>query len=841
MNPRSGLARGSAVTFVLLAAALAAALFGNDYQRYVLGLAATLSLVGSGLNVMMGLTGQISLGHAGFFALGAYAAGILATQFSMGLGLASVAAVVLSGAAGVLLSLPALRVRGPYLAMVTIAFGFVIEQAIADWKTLTGGWNGLVGIPMPAPFGEPLSSQAMTLIEVGLAFAAVPAFEWLRGSRWGLIMRATRSSEVAARSLGVNLVLVRSIAFGLSAAITGLAGALFAASNSFISPESFPFFLSITFVLIVLIGGEGHAAGPIFGAALVVLLPESLASLAEYRLLFFGVLLLIVLRLLPQGLGGLLPLRAARGGQSAAMDGLAVGVADEQGLLEQARAWLAPAAPASLVTEGLLKRFGGNVALADVSITVPPGEITALIGPNGAGKTTFINLACGFYPSDAGSIRLGAADLTRRPMHVRARTGLVRTFQTTQLFDNLSVLDNVRIGLLQGRLAGSVPADAEAIACGLLREAGYAGDPRADAGSLAHVDRRLVELARALATRPIVLLLDEPAAGLSRGEKDALVASLQRIASHRIGVFLIEHDMGVVMGASSRIHVMDAGRPLAEGSADEIAASDTVRRAYLGDADAVRTRRRTGLAAGAGDSPASASALLLEFDAVDAGYGAVQVLRQVAFGVGSGSVTAILGPNGAGKSTVMRVASGLLPAREGQVRFKGQALDQVPAQARARQGLVLVPEGRQVFGELSVEDNIRLGATACGGIDPEALEALFVRFPLLAPLRHRAAGLLSGGEQQVLALARGLAAKPELLLLDEPTLGLAPAIAQTLFDALHTLADEGLALVVADQMSHLAVPLADEVLVLSQGVVAARVAGGEADAQAIEAAYFGRV
>ena len=841
--------RGGITGVLLLVAALGAAALGNDYQIYILGVAATSALVGAGLNIMLGLTGQLSLGHAGFLALGAYLPTILASRLSIGYGSASLLGMLLTGLVGACLSIPALRVRGPYLAMVTIAFGFVVEQGIADWKDLTGGWNGLSGIGTPEPFGKPLSPRALTLLEVGLAFAAVPAFAWLRQSRLGLLMRATRNSEVAARSIGVDLVLVRALAFGLSAAITGLAGALLASSTSFISPESFPFFLSITFVLIVLIGGEGHPLGPILGSCIVVLLPELFSGLAEYRLLFFGVLLFVVLRLLPHGLAGLITAssRSAGGSEASANPGHPAAPADPADPADTADArdadsraavWLRPPLPSGLVCRALDKRFGGNRALEGVSINIPPGEITALIGPNGAGKTTFINLVCGFYSADGGSIDFGAAGLGPAAMHQRARAGIVRTFQTTQLFDDLSVLENVRAALTQGRITRREPVDGAGLARALLREVGYRGPVDIPAGALAHVDRRLVELARALAARPRVLLLDEPGAGLSRSEKVVLVKVLTDIAQHGIAVFLIEHDMRVVMSASSTVYVLDGGRPLAQGTPAAVADDARVKQAYLGTSDPVHTRRRRDQgAAGRVSVPQ-----LLSIDGVAASYGAIGVIQGVSIQMCAGSVTAILGANGAGKSTLMKTLSGLLPHTAGAILFHGKSLAGTAAFERARRGLVLVPEGRQIFPDMSVVDNLRLGATARGGITAADLERLLARFPRLVPLRDRPAGLLSGGEQQMLALGRGIAAGPQLLLLDEPTLGLAPAVALELFAALEDLAQAGLSLLIADQMSHLVLPLADDIHIMSQGKITAHLPGAQGvDPDRLERAYFDRL
>ena len=274
------------------AAATLGAFYGNNYHLLIIGTIAISAIVATGLNVLFGLAGQISFGHAGFFAIGAYTASILSAKTELPFVLAALAGAALAAAAGALLAVPALRVRGPYLAMVTIAFGFVVEQGAAEWKGVTGGWNGFMNIPRPGWIGGAMDDRALAIACAVLAAWLHYGFARFASTRWGLAMRATRDAEIAAQSLGANLVAVRTLAFAISAAITGFAGALFATLQGFISPESFPFFLSITFVLLVLVGGQGSASGPLLGALVVVLLPEMLSSLAEYRLMFFGGLLL---------------------------------------------------------------------------------------------------------------------------------------------------------------------------------------------------------------------------------------------------------------------------------------------------------------------------------------------------------------------------------------------------------------------------------------------------------------------------------------------------------------------------------------------------------------------
>ena len=748
----------------------------NEYQVLVIGTVAITAIVGVGLNILMGLVGQTSLGHAAFYAIGAYVGTIATMKFGLPFLLSLLCAAVISGLAGALLSLPALRVKGPYLAMVTIAFGYFVEQGIAEWKDVTGGWNGIMGIPQPSLFGYVLDSAGIAILAVVISALLIPAYALFASSKWGVVMRATRGAEVAASAIGTNLMLVRVIAFALSAALTGVAGCLFAVLNGFISPESFPFFQSIIFLLMVMIGGIGQAAGPLVGAVMVILLPEALSSLAEYRLMFFGGLLLIVLLVAPNGLTGTLGHTTRRFFKT-----LPFFVQVDE---VRALSWFSLKQAGLLKLEKLGVVFGGNIALQDVTLQAHTGQVTSLIGPNGAGKTTLLNLVTGFYQPSTGSVFLNDTSLSTLPGYQVGRSGIARTYQTSQLFGDMSVLENVYFGLLQGRLTGyRLPEQPMQLCAALLSFAGYQGDGNVRADSLAHVDRRLVEIARALATRPSMIMLDEPAAGLSADEKSQLGVVLKNIAAQGVGVFIIEHDMALVMSISDQIHVLDQGKLIASGMPAEIQQDARVRAAYLGNGD---SKFFSNIAEQINDfEPAHTDVLVVSN--LCANYGAANVLNNIDLSVKKNQTACILGANGAGKSTLMRAISGLHKKFIGSIAFDGRDITDLPAHQIAALGLVMVPEGRQVFIELSVEDNIKIGAHARGGLSNEKLEYLYTIFPKLKTLRTRRAGLLSGGEQQMLALARGLAANPVVLLLDEPSLGLAPAIVDELFVRLAAL------------------------------------------------------
>ena len=399
------------------------------------------------------------------------------------------------------------------------------------------------------------------------------------------------------------------------------------------------------------------------------------------------------------------------------------------------------------------------------------------------------------------------------------RNGLSRTYQTSQLFGSLSVLDNVYFGLLQGRLWGSIPVASRDDFCAqLLRVVGYQGSVTQTADALAHVDRRLVEIARALAAQPAFVLLDEPAAGLSAEEKIQLAVVLKHIAGAGIGVLVIEHDMALVMSISDRIHVLDSGRLIASGTPAEIQQSAVVRAAYLGSGESTFLKQATKQPSSLVETsePARAQDILVIGD-ISAHYGAANVLTDVGFAVRQGDTVAVLGANGAGKSTLMRVLSGLHQQFSGAIGFDGRDISHLAAHQVARLGLLMVPEGRQVFAELSVEDNIRIGAYARAELTAEKLQAIYAMFPKLASLKTRRAGLLSGGEQQMLAIARGLAGEPLVLLLDEPSLGLAPAIVEDLFLRLAELKARGLTLLLVDQRADMALALSDRANLLAAG------------------------
>jgi branched-chain amino acid transport system ATP-binding protein len=783
---------------------------GNGYELQILSTVGLITMVGVGLNILMGMVGQVSLGHAGFYAIGAYTCAILTTNHGISFWLAFPAAGILAGLVGTVLALPALRVRGPYLAMITIAFGFIVEHGSIEWRGLTGGANGLMGIPKPSAFGYEFDERGVALLIIAVTAISVLLFARLAKSRWGLALRAVKDSEVAAESLGLSVVAIHTMAFTLSAVFTGLAGALFAPLTSFVSPGSFPFFLSIEFLLVVIVGGSGLVLGPLLGAMVVVLMPEFLSAMAEYRLLFFGSLLLIVMWVTPSGIAGAILNRFRRPNLKTAKPGGATVL----GYISQG------AKSQSLTIEDLCISFGGVCALDGVGLTALPGKVTSIIGPNGAGKTTVLNLMCGFYKADDGLVNLGEKNCAQLPPYAIARAGIARTYQTTQLFDSMSVLDNLLIALRRGRLGSILNSlfrvekddGLRRTAENLLAFVGYGGPMHSAAGDLPHVDKRLVEIARALAMQPQVILLDEPAAGLGHQETVRVSALIKRIAETGVTVVLVEHHMNLVMNISDNIMVLDAGACISTGEPAVVRNDPAVLRAYLGESGIQGRPRAVSLI--------DTEEEVLSVTKLGAAYGVVPVLKDIDLNVKKGEFVAVLGANGAGKTTLMRAVSGLHRPVKGAVLLLGRDITSFGAHRIAAEKLFLVPEGRQVFPELTVLENIRLGAYSRKDFDAaKEVEEMLERFPALRTRQNSRAGLLSGGEQQMLAVARGLIARPRILLLDEPSLGLAPVIVNKLFAVLADLRDEGITILLVDQMAGLALSVADRGYVLQSGKV----------------------
>jgi branched-chain amino acid transport system permease protein len=587
-------ARGWLVGLALAALVLLPLFVQGTYYRFLGIVVFIYGIVAVGLNILAGYAGQLSLGHAALMAMGAYTTAILtkalapiaffaATGLHIWLGV--IAGTAAAAALGALLAFPALRVRGPYLAMVTIAFGWVIFKVLQEWVPVTGGDLGLASIPKAQIGPYIFDTQSFYYVALALFAVALLLQHRLVGSQIGLAIRAMKHSEIAVSSVGINVHRLKVLVFVISAAFAGFGGTLFAHQQNYISPDNFQFFSSVFFLLAVLFGGAGTLLGPAIGAAVLTLLPEMLHDFEKFRLIVYGGFILVTLYFLPNGVMGLLERRGAARADSS------------NAAREAVQPDFAATAGASLELNNVSKNFGGLQALRDVSFHIAPGSIHALIGPNGAGKTTLINVVTGFYRADGGAILLAGQAAKIGSMHDAARRGIVRTFQTIKLFGNMTVLEHVLIGLachsgagssLLGRAQAREQAARNlAAARQLIALVGLSRFEQAPSSTLAYGHRRLLEIARALAVRPKVLLLDEPAAGLMAEEIALLAKIIRKLRAAGMTVLLIEHHIDLVVSISDRVTVLDYGAVIADGPPAAVQRDKRVITAYLGPAYAL--------------------------------------------------------------------------------------------------------------------------------------------------------------------------------------------------------------------------------------------------------------
>jgi ABC-type branched-subunit amino acid transport system ATPase component len=494
------------------------------------------------------------------------------------------------------------------------------------------------------------------------------------------------------------------------------------------------------------------------------------------------------------------------------------------------------------------RHFGGVKAVDGVSLEVEQGTIQGLIGPNGAGKTTLVNVITGYVPFGSGDGWLEADRLTGLPAHRVAGLGIARTFQNIRLFKDLTAVENVLIGMHTRRPDDTLAQLATlpvfrrdqherlAEARRLMDLVGLRSDEiegRA-AATLPYGDQRRLEIARALALRPRLLILDEPAAGMNPSEKHGIRELIERLNENGLTILLIDHDMRLVMGVCRRVAVMDFGRKIADGTPEEVSTDAGVIKAYLGTGGDKEVSSAPGASgvddpvqvgaspsyARVGMTPEPADSILDVRD-LTVSYGAVVAVRKVSIRVARGEVVALIGANGAGKSTILNTLSGLIRPDSGTARFDELDLTRANPAAIVRRGLVHVPEGREILTRQSVLENLELATWARrdGAAGRSDIEAVMKRFPILGERRAMSAGTLSGGEQQMLAIARGLLAKPRLLLLDEPSLGLAPQMVDEVFATIEEIHHEGTTILLVEQNALRALEVADRAYVLETGQV----------------------
>jgi branched-chain amino acid transport system ATP-binding protein len=770
------------------------------------------TLYGIGYNLLLGYTGLTSFGPSAYFGVAAYATGLAQIHLATNIYVAMFLGTVTAAVTGVILGALILRRRGLYFSLLTLAFTQLFYEIAFQWTAVTGGENGLQGISRPGIE----NSIAFHFFSSAVVVGAIYLLWRLVHSPFGRVLQAIRENEQRARCLGYNTQRYKLVAFVLSSTFMGLAGTLLTFLILGVYADALNWQHAGDPVLMTVLGGMHHFLGPLWGAFTFILLRDQLSSYTEHWWLFFGAVMIAFILLSPEGLSGIyarlrkgarwnltrtpLPPRAALADVSGNGQALAKG---EQHVL---------------AVKMLSKKFGKLVVADDVNLDLRQGEIHSLIGPNGAGKTTFFNMVTGLIPRDGGQIIFKDRDLGPLTPNQRVNAGLGRSFQILSIFKNLTVFENVRVAV-QARSKHRFGfwknaygfQDINGRTWSILDSMGLSERANQTAMDLPHGEQRLLEIAITIATDPEVLLLDEPLAGLGHEDRDKISRLIRQLAG-RHSILVIEHDIDRVLEISDRITILHQGRVIAQGAPQEVMNQPEVVTAYLGRKPAAAEVQET--ATPGRYARRKAPVPILKLKGVVAGYEGSSVLRDIDLEVGDGEVVALLGRNGVGKTTTLRTIMGALKPMAGTIVLHGRQIGGRPAYRVNRLGISIVPEGRRIFPNLTVRNNLRL-AQRTGG---RSVEEAFELFPRLRMLQESKGETLSGGELQMLAIARALMAPTKLMLLDEPLEGLAPGIVSEVVQAIGRLRGQASILIV--EQNDLILQMADRAYVMVSGQIA---------------------
>ena len=824
--------RESHVSLIVAALALVVLPFALDFAGLPLRSSidvVVFAIACMGLNILVGHTGLVSFGHGAWFGLAAYAAALSQRYWFPGaITLPALFAIAFVAVSATLSGALILRRRGVYFSLLTLALTALLFAIAYRWTEFTGGESGLGGVTRATVLNVDLERDANYYWVVAAIGMAVFILLWrFHRSPVGSVLVAIRENEQRARFIGYPTNRYKLIGFVFSATVVAIAGTLSVFNHRFASAEPLAIAFSGELIAMVVIGGMRSFLGPALGAVFFILFREFLSIWTPHWLFYFGLLFIGFIVFSPTGLVGvagrlLAPFRAPAI-EPAAMAGRRTA---EVSPLPRALVRAIDGGRLVLAARDLDRSFGGIHAVRGFDLSVRGRTLHALIGPNGAGKTTAFNVLSGLYRPERGTIELeGKSIAGLKPEDITA-AGVGRSFQITNLFIGLSVEENIRLAVqacspMRYAIWRSTAAitDINVETVELLHYLGLAGIERAQAASLSYGGQRLLDMGLALATRPRILLLDEPLAGLAVAERER-IASLVKTISSEIPVLLVEHDIDRVFQIADHVTVMNDGAVLVDGSVEDARNNEKVREIYIGSgASAVAAKTRL--------SAASAQSLLV-VDRVDTFYGKSHILNAVSLDVREREIVALLGRNGAGKSTLLKTLMGIAPPAAGAIRLSGDDMTGLPSDVIARNGVGYVPQGRGLFAGMTVAQNLELGRlkrlTGAGTHWDE--EKVIQFFPRLGQRWRTPADFLSGGEQQMAAVARALVGDVRLLLLDEPFEGLSPAVTEELFEAFDKLRAE-IAVVIVDHHLDLALALSDRTVVLERGAVSWRGASSE--------------